>query len=123
MLRGESSLQGIKRPQFWRNWTTRDELESLSRWTERFGPGCDAALVFAYLLVADRSPVPPEQIHRYRDRPYAFVAAPLGGYLTAARTLSPRWGTVSVRVADFRQMARPIRDLLNAEPRLSLDGV
>lgn len=114
-VKGRKFPSGIKQPQYWRNWTTRDEIESLARWTDCFGPGCEAALVFAYLLVGERSPVSPERVHYFRDQPYAFVAASLDEYRAAARTLSPRWGTVSVRVADFRRMARPIHDLLSAE--------
>lgn len=102
--------------QYWRNWTTADELDSLNRWRLRFGKGFDAALVFAYQLMANRSPVPVEQIHHFRGNAYAFVAVRLDDYWSASRTLSPSWGTVSVPTSEFRQRAQPLSELLGARP-------
>src|SRR5262245_44080661 len=34
--------------QYWRNWSTADELESLAGWEELFGPRSAGLLVFAY---------------------------------------------------------------------------
>lgn len=94
--------------QYWRNWTTAEELESLARWGDRFGAGFLGVLVFAYELCGDRSPVPAHEVHYFRDRPYAFVAAPADQYRALCRTLSPRWGTVAVPAAEFRRVARPV---------------
>ncbi len=102
--------------QYWRNWTTRDEIDSLDRWCNRFGKGFDAALVFTYQLVGERSPVPVEQVHYFRNQAYAFVAVRLYDYWLASQTLSTSWETISVPTAKFRQIARPLRDLLAARP-------
>ncbi|MEM8864270.1 MAG: HYExAFE family protein, partial [Planctomycetota bacterium] len=77
-----------------------------------FGPGFDAALVFAYQLTADRAPTPPEQVFPYRDASYAFVGIGLDDYLAAMRPLSAKWKTVSMPVAEFRQRARPLLEFL-----------
>lgn len=98
--------------QYWRNWTTEEELRSLARWDERFGDDFLAVLVFAYELTADRSPVPPHEVYYHADRPYAFVAVPAQAYEALARPLSARWGTVSVPTADFRRLARPVSEAL-----------
>src|SRR5258708_7748980 len=37
----------------WENWATREDVDGLSRWQEKFGGGFRALLVFAYLLGAD----------------------------------------------------------------------
>lgn len=102
--------------QYWRNWTTDEELDCLARWGERFGAGFHGVLVFAYELIGDRSPVPAHEVHYYRDRPYAFVAIGADDYRRAARPLSARWGTVSVPTATFRQLARPVAAALQPEP-------
>lgn len=98
--------------QYWRNWTTEDELGSLARWSERFGSGFVGVLVFAYELVGDRSPVPAHEVYYHDDRPYAFVAASAEAYARLARPLSRRWSTVAVPTADFRRLARPLAAVL-----------
>ncbi|MEO0529443.1 MAG: HYExAFE family protein [Planctomycetota bacterium] len=102
--------------QYWRNWTTDEELQSLERWSARFGNDFLGVLVFAYELVGDRSPVPPHEVHFFRDRPYAFVAVPADRYRAIARPLSARWGTVSAPVATFRETARPVATSLAVTP-------
>ncbi|TWT96745.1 hypothetical protein Pla108_25190 [Botrimarina colliarenosi] len=101
--------------QYWRNWTTDEELASLERWGDRFGPGFLGVLVFAYELCGDRSPVPAHEVHYWRDRPYAFVAVPADAYRAISRPLSPKWGTVSAPTADFRRLARPVSLALGAD--------
>jgi hypothetical protein len=114
-VKGRRFPSGEAHPQYWRNWTTADELESLNRWALRFGPGFDALLVFAYHLVGDRSPFPAEQVHYFRDEPYGFVAVRIADYRRAAKPLSPRWGTVAAPVAEFRRIAKPLADLVRGD--------
>lgn len=106
-VKGRQFPSGNRQKQYWRNWTTEDDLISLAGWRDRFGPGFDAALVFAYWLRADRSPTPPEQVFYFRDEPYAFVAVSLDDYRYGARPLSAKWKTVSMPVASFRKHAKP----------------
>ena len=109
-VKGRRFPSGVKQPQFWRNWSTEDDLRSLAHWRAEFGGGFEAALVFAYELTADRAPTPPEQVFAFRGACYAFVGIRLDDYLAAAQTLSPKWGTVSMPVAEFRRRARPLLD-------------
>lgn len=109
-IKGRKFPSGVKQPQYWRNWSTEDDLRSLARWREEFGSRFDAALVFAYELTADRSPTPSEQVFAYRAANYAFVGITLDDYLAATRPLSAKWGTVSLPVAEFRRRARPLLD-------------
>ncbi len=102
--------------QYWRNWTTDEELDCLARWRDRFGDGFHGVLVFAYELVGDRSPVPTHEVHYYRDRPYAFVAIAADDYRRLCRPLSARWGTVSLPTPEFRRLARPVATALQPEP-------
>jgi hypothetical protein len=100
--------------QFWRNWSTADELESLAAWEELFGPRSAALLVFAYNVVGDRAPLPVEELFVHRDRLYGFVGIRLDHYASFVRPLSPRWGTVAVPVPRFRSLARPVRELFHS---------
>lgn len=98
--------------QFWRNWTTKDEVESLARWEELFGPTAQATLVFAYNVVGAVAPLPAEELFEFRQRLYGFVGVRLDHYASLARTLSARWDTVTVQAENFRSIARSARELL-----------
>jgi hypothetical protein len=98
--------------QFWRNWSTADELESLARWESLFGGQSAGLLVFAYNVIGDRAPLPAEELFVYRGSLYGFVGVRLDHYSSFAKPLSPRWGTVTVPVARFRSLARPVREFL-----------
>jgi hypothetical protein len=100
--------------QYWRNWSTRDELRSLAAWEELLGPHATGLLVFAYNVIGDRAPLPPEELLVFRGSLYGFVGVRLDHYVSFARELSPRWGTVAVPTAKFRSLARPLRELCGA---------
>ena len=110
-VKGRRFPAGSQRKQYWKNWSTRDDIDSLTRWRGRFGAGFDAALLFAYLLTADAAPVPPERVFYFRGQAYAFVGMPLEEYVRSARKLSDRWQTVAMPTADFRRSARCASDL------------
>ncbi len=95
----------------WENWVTQADLDGLRRWQEVFGSGFEALLVFAYRLDTDGLP-PPEVVHEFRQRRYVFAGVPLDDYRLNARLRSPRWGTVSLPVAEFACRVRPIADWL-----------
>ncbi len=91
----------------WNNWSTSDDLKSLARWEELFGPQFHGALVFAYNVDGDLAPLPPEQMFEHRGGLYGFVAISLDLYAAWAKRLSIRWDTVSMPTAQFRELARP----------------
>ncbi|MBS0209765.1 MAG: HYExAFE family protein [Planctomycetes bacterium] len=103
-----------RQKQYWRNWSTQDDLASLTRWEHVFGQQSRGLFVFAYLVVGDRAPLPLEQLYCFREQWYGFVAIPLAHYAAHARQLSPRWGTVSMPVREFRQLAAPWQELCGA---------
>src|SRR2546423_6032340 len=73
--------------QYWRNWSTADELESLAGWEELFGPRSVGLLVFAYIVVGDRAPLPAGELFVYRDSMSGFVGIGLEHYTSFDRTL------------------------------------
>lgn len=94
-----------RQKQYWKNWSTRDDLTSMARWERWFGPRFGALFVFAYNLVADRSPLPVERLFEFRGELYAFVGIRLRDYAMHARPISPRWDTLAMPVAPFRELA------------------
>lgn len=96
-----------RQKRYWNNWSTRDDLLSLSRWQRLFGEQFLGLLVFAYQIAGDRAPLPAEQLFTHRGRWYAFVGMRLDYYASWARQISPRWDTVALPAARFRQLARP----------------
>lgn len=94
--------------QYWKNWSTRDDLRSLARWQRLFGDQSVSLFVFAYHILGNRSPLPAEQLFRFRDSLYGFVGIELAGYLRWARPLSKKWDTVTMPTAAFRQLAAPL---------------
>jgi hypothetical protein len=99
--------------QYWRNWSTADELESLAGWEALFGPRFTGLLVFAYNVVGDRAPLPADELFVYHNSLYGFVGIRLEHYASFARQLSVRWGTVTVSTPRFRALARPAREYLH----------
>lgn len=106
-----------RRKQYWKNWSTPDELRSLAHWETLFGPGFLGLLVFAYWLADDQSPVPVEEIFPFRGRLYAFVGIRLDHYAGWVKPLSPKWNTVTVSVPRFRELARPLGSFLHPTVR------
>src|SRR4029079_9974287 len=73
--------------QYWKNWSTRDDLVSLACWEKLFGERFQGLFVFAYDVLGDRSPLPAEQLFEYRGGLYGFVAIRLAQYVAHARQI------------------------------------
>lgn len=102
---------------YWMNWTTRDELHSLARWEELFGPRFTSLFVFAYHVLGDRAPLPEDQLYYYRGAVYAFVGIRLDHYLSWCRPLNAKWDTVTVNTSKFRELAQSAGEIFGVCPR------
>lgn len=92
----------------WECWATREDVESLQRWAERFGPGYRSLLVFMYQLMPFAPSMPEgEDLWTWHDRRYLIRAVPVEEYQQAMHQRSPKWDTVMLPSAVFRQLARP----------------
>ncbi len=111
IVKGRRFPSGRQR-QYWKNWSTADDLTSLARWEETFGERFRGLFVFAYNVQGLRSPLPAEQLFTFRERVYGFVAVSLRSYAAHARRLSHRWETVTMPVRRFRELAAPVECLL-----------
>lgn len=115
---------GGKARHYWKNWATRDDLRGLASWENVFGAGSGALLVFAYQLRGERSPLPLDELFCHQKQWYAFIAIRWYDYASAARPISPKWGTVALPTARFRELAMPARTFFqpNAVTPLSLSA-
>jgi hypothetical protein len=116
-VKGRRFPSGERHKQYWRNWSTWDDLASLARWQDKLAPGSCALLVFAFHVVGERSPVPAERLFEFRGRWYAFLAVRVADYIQFARPLSPRWQTVTMPVPLFRQAAFSFDELLGVSSK------
>jgi len=115
-IKGRRFPSGNRHKQYWKNWSTEDDLLSLARWQTKIGPTSCALLVFAYHIVGEKSPLPPEQLYQFRDERYAFLAVRVTDYVQFSRTLSRRWHTVAMPAKLFRQAAFPLEQILGPCP-------
>ena len=111
-VKGRRFPSGDVRKQYWKNWSTRDDLRSLAQWERLFGSNFRGLLVFAYDVLGDRSPLPTDELYSHRGSLYGFIAVPLMDYAACARPISPRWDTWALPASDFRRVARPLAGLL-----------
>ena len=114
-VKGRRFPSGEETKQYWKNWSTRDDLVSLAQWEDLFGESFRALFVFAYDILGDRAPLPEAQLFKYHDSLYGFVGVQLRDYAAAARMISPKWDTVAMPTAEFRRIARPVDAWLGKE--------
>jgi hypothetical protein len=98
--------------QYWKNWSTRDDLVSMSQWERLFGERFGGLFVFAYNVVGDRAPLPEPDLFEFRGGLYGFVAIRLSEYALHARPISPSWDTWAMPTGRFRELAAPLADFL-----------
>ena len=121
-VKGRRFPSGEQQKQYWKNWSTDDDLRSLRAWERLFGPSASGLFVFAYEVVADRAPLPRELLFDFRDRLYGFIGVRLSDYAACARKLSAAWGTLAVPTARFREVAAPVDDFFRIEPPADVAG-
>ena len=104
------------RPKYtWQNWVMAEDVDGLVRWEQRFGPGYRGLLVFAYhILPAVELPLMTPDLWRWRGKAYLFRAVPVEDYRREMRVRSPRWATVHLPGAAFREMVRPFQAFVGA---------
>ena len=109
-VKGRKQLSGAQQRR-WENWATRDDLTSLDAWESIFGSQFRSLLVFAYDLADGGGDDPPRMLE-FRDRRYAFYGVWAADYRQAMRNRSPRWETVWVPSAAYRELRFPMTQLL-----------
>src|SRR5262249_52204240 len=108
--------------QYWKNWSTRDDLLSLAHWERLFGGQFGGLFVFAYNIVGDRSPCAGAELFEFRGALYAFLGIELTHYARHARPISPRWDTWAMSTGQFRQLAAPVESFFARHEHLAVVG-
>jgi hypothetical protein len=94
----------------WENWSTQDDVAGLANWLRLFGPGSLGLLVFLYRIGPTVAlPENTLDLWTWREQRYLLRAVTVETYRRHMRVRSPKWGTVSVPGAVFRELARPFR--------------
>ncbi|WP_439622886.1 HYExAFE family protein [Gemmata sp.] len=97
----------------WQNWVEREDVTALERWAVRFGPGFRGVLAFTYhVLPCVELPEVTPDVFRFRDQVYLMRGVCAGAYRAAMKQRSPRWGTVHVPTAAFRELVKPFTHFL-----------
>jgi len=106
----------------WQNWATREDVDGLERWAQTLGPGYRGLLVFVYDL-APEVELPPDTIDLFpwRRRRYLLRAVDVSAYRQRLKVRSPRWGTVGLTSADYRQIVHPLRHFTEGFAIVPLD--
>jgi len=100
---------GAKLRRVWECWSTREDVSGLEQWVARFGPGYLGLLVFTYQLDASVTvPEDSDDLFTWHGRRYLFRAVTVDDYHRHMRVRSPKWGTVDLSGAMFRQLVRPL---------------
>lgn len=89
------------------SWVTRDDVESLARWGELFGPRFEPTFVFAYWCDAQPADALFEELFDFGGRWYALREVTLAAYRRVMTPRSKKWDTVSVPGEDFDRISRP----------------
>ena len=103
------SLDGLKGLEC---WVTADDVDGLSQWQEVFGSGHRAAFIFAYKIENIDVDLDGRETYEYDGAPYIFFCVRLDDYRQYMRLRSPRWKTVTLPAAKFRQCAIQMQSLL-----------
>ena len=122
-VKGRQFPSGNRQKQYWRNWSTWDDLHSMARWQQKMGSNSCALLVFAFELVGKRSPVQADQLFEYRDRWYAFLAVRIADYIQFSRPISESWQTVAMSTRLFRQAAFPFAEILETSSQTAATAI
>ncbi len=115
-VKGRKCLKGRS----WENWTTVEDIRSLSKWQQVFGSDFRSLFVFAYELIEDFSSEPSHSLVCYQSRWYAFYGVWLDEYSKAMKRRSASWQTVWVAKREFQQCRFPLGELFHQEQAWAL---
>jgi hypothetical protein len=111
-VKGRRFPSGTKHPRrVWECWSTQEDIDGLERWAKLFGPGYCGLLVFAYQVLPEiELPDDVDDLWTWRGRRYLLRAVLASDYRRHMHVRSPRWGTVHLPVACYRELVRPVHD-------------
>lgn len=101
----------------WENWSTQEDVNGMDSWLKLFGSGYIALFAFLYRLQPSvEIPADTPDLFNWRDERYLLRAVALEEYRRHMKVRSPKWGTVCLPNAKFRELARPFSFFSHALP-------
>ena len=114
--RSAASTKGFSR-YVWESWAEQEDIDALTRWAERFGPGYQGLLVFTYHVLPEvELPADTEDLFVWRNRRYLLRAVDVEDYRRHLRVRSPRWRTVCLPRSVFLALVRPVQHFTHGLP-------
>ena len=107
-----TSLQGLKGLEC---WVTIEDIQGLTGWEHIFeldGNGCRAWFIIVYKFDKIDVETDGREVYDFNGNQYIFYAVELNDYKAFMKTRSPKWQTVTLPAAKFRDLAVPLRELL-----------
>jgi hypothetical protein len=99
----------------WECWSTQDDVDGLERWQELFGANWQGLLAFVYqVLPTVTLPEDTDDLWTWRGRRYLMRAVAVSDYRQHMRVRSPRWKTVGLTSAVYRELVRPLHHFTHA---------
>ena len=95
-------------------WVTMEDVRGLIRWEQVFSDGFEAVFIFAYEFANVDVATDGRQVYDFQNNRYMFYAVRLNDYREFMKVRSPKWQTVTLPAAKFREFAIPVRELLLA---------
>lgn len=106
------SLAGLKGLD---GWTTFEDVQALSQWLDYFCrdfSDTKAFFVFVFQFANIDVETDGQPVYDFAGERFLFLAIPLQKYANAMKIRSPKWQTVTLPAADFRQWAMPIDEII-----------
>ncbi len=101
----------------WESWSTQEDIDGLLRWLEVFGEDYQGLLVFLYQVQPPVTfPDDTADLWTWHGQRYLLRAVPVAEYRRHMRVRSPRWGTVCLPAAVFRDLVRPFSAFVPGRP-------
>jgi hypothetical protein len=98
----------------WQCWSEQEDVDGMQRWEKIFGQGYHGLLLFAYLLAPEETP--PDvfgEPWNWHGQRYLFRGITVEDYSQHLRVRSPKWATVHVPTAVFREASRPLHHFIH----------
>jgi hypothetical protein len=93
-------------------WVTMEDIRGLIRWEDVFAEGFEALFIFAYEFENIIVETDGRDVYDFQENQYMFYAVKLDDYREFMKVRSPKWQTVTLPAAKFREFAIPVRELL-----------
>ena len=93
-------------------WVTLDDVKGLINWELIFGSEMEVYFIFAWQFENVDIEADGNEIYEFAQNQYMFYALKLDDYRAFMKIRSPKWQTVTLPAAKFREFATPARELL-----------